>query len=65
MEEISELDSTDLALLAQLQDVLQGLVWRDGYARGDFRGHVYPDAAMALSASAYSSRDCSASRTCP
>jgi len=29
---------------------LQGLVWRDGYARGDFRGHVYPDAAMALRA---------------
>jgi enolase-phosphatase E1 len=29
---------------------LQGLVWRDGYARGDFHGHVYPDAAAALRA---------------
>jgi enolase-phosphatase E1 len=27
---------------------LQGLLWKEGYARGDFRGHVYPDAARAL-----------------
>ena len=27
---------------------LQGMLWRDGYMRGDFRGHVYPDAAAAL-----------------
>ncbi|MEO6263788.1 MAG: acireductone synthase [Luteimonas sp.] len=27
---------------------LQGLMWHEGYARGDFRGHVYPDAAAAL-----------------
>ena len=27
---------------------LQGLMWREGYARGDFRGHIYPDAAAAL-----------------
>ncbi len=27
---------------------LQGLMWRDGYVRGDFRGHVYPDAAAGL-----------------
>lgn len=27
---------------------LQGMLWKDGYARGDFRGHVYPDAAHAL-----------------
>ena len=27
---------------------LQGMLWRDGYVRGDFRGHVYPDAATAL-----------------
>ena len=27
---------------------LQGMLWRDGYARGDFRGHIYPDAADAL-----------------
>jgi enolase-phosphatase E1 len=27
---------------------LQGMLWRDGYARGDFRGHIYPDAAAAL-----------------
>lgn len=28
---------------------LQGLLWRDGYLRGDFRAHLYPDAAAALS----------------
>jgi enolase-phosphatase E1 len=27
---------------------LQGMLWRDGYVRGDFRGHIYPDAADAL-----------------
>jgi len=27
---------------------LQGMMWREGYTRGDFRGHVYPDAAAAL-----------------
>ena len=27
---------------------LQGMLWRDGYERGDFRGHIYPDAAHAL-----------------
>jgi len=27
---------------------LQGMLWRDGYVRGDFRGHIYPDAAAAL-----------------
>ncbi|MBS0456296.1 MAG: acireductone synthase [Proteobacteria bacterium] len=27
---------------------LQGLLWSEGYARGDFRGHVYPDAVAAL-----------------
>jgi enolase-phosphatase E1 len=27
---------------------LQGMLWRDGYLRGDFRGHVYPDAAAGL-----------------
>ena len=27
---------------------LQGMLWNDGYARGDFRGHVYADAAAAL-----------------
>ncbi len=27
---------------------LQGLLWREGYARGDYRGHIYPDAAEAL-----------------
>lgn len=28
---------------------LQGLIWRNGYERGDFRAHVYPDAVAALS----------------
>jgi enolase-phosphatase E1 len=27
---------------------LQGMLWREGYERGDFRGHVHPDAAVAL-----------------
>jgi enolase-phosphatase E1 len=27
---------------------LQGMMWREGYERGDYRGHVYPDAAAAL-----------------
>ena len=27
---------------------LQGMMWRDGYARGDFVGHVYPDATATL-----------------
>jgi len=29
---------------------LQGMMWREGYERGDFRGHVYADAAAALRA---------------
>jgi enolase-phosphatase E1 len=27
---------------------LQGLLWREGYERGDYRGHIYADAADAL-----------------
>lgn len=27
---------------------LQGLLWQDGYRNGDFRAHLYPDAAAAL-----------------
>ena len=27
---------------------LQGMVWKDGYGRADFRAHIYPDAAEAL-----------------
>ena len=27
---------------------LQGLMWRDGYTRGDYRGHIYADAATGL-----------------
>lgn len=27
---------------------LQGLMWREGYERGEFRSHIYPDAAAAL-----------------
>ena len=27
---------------------LQGLLWREGYERGDYRAHMYPDAAQAL-----------------
>ncbi len=29
---------------------LEGMLWQDGYARADFRAHVYPDAALALRA---------------
>ncbi len=28
---------------------LQGLVWQEGYLKGDFKGHIYDDAARALS----------------
>lgn len=27
---------------------LQGMLWKDGYERGDYRGHVYPDAVAVL-----------------
>lgn len=27
---------------------LQGLIWKAGYERGDFTGHIYPDACQAL-----------------
>ena len=27
---------------------LQGMLWRQGYERGDYRGHIYADAAKAL-----------------
>jgi len=27
---------------------LQGMIWADGFASGELRGHVYPDAAAAL-----------------
>lgn len=27
---------------------LQGMIWRQGYADGDFRGHLYPDAYQGL-----------------
>lgn len=29
---------------------LQGMLWREGYERGDYRAHFYPDAATALRA---------------
>jgi enolase-phosphatase E1 len=29
---------------------LQGMIWEDGYRRGDFQGHVYEDAVRALRA---------------
>ena len=29
---------------------LQGLIWEEGYRRGDFKGHVYPDAVACLRA---------------
>ncbi|SEQ43342.1 enolase-phosphatase E1 [Ectothiorhodospira magna] len=27
---------------------LQGLIWEEGYRRGDFQGHIYPDAVACL-----------------
>ncbi len=27
---------------------LQGIIWRDGYVNGDFKGHLYPDVLPAL-----------------
>lgn len=50
------------ALIAQLLDwsradlkitplkAMQGLIWRRGYERGDYRAHIYPDAAEQLRA---------------
>ncbi len=29
---------------------LQGMIWKDGYAAGEYRAHVYPEVAAALSA---------------
>lgn len=29
---------------------LQGMIWRDGYVRGDFQGHLYADVAPSLAA---------------
>jgi enolase-phosphatase E1 len=29
---------------------IQGRIWREGYARGELKGHIYPDAAEALRA---------------
>lgn len=29
---------------------LQGLIWEAGYRQGDFKGHIYPDAAQCLQA---------------
>ncbi len=50
-------DEACVVLLAQWHDAdlkigplktLQGLIWADGYASGDLKGHVYPDAAAGL-----------------
>jgi enolase-phosphatase E1 len=30
--------------------LLQGLIWEEGYTRGEIRGHVYPDVPLALAA---------------
>lgn len=35
------------AKVTELKDI-QGSIWGDGYAAGELRGHVYPDAAEAL-----------------
>lgn len=52
-------DADTVALLRQWMDedrkatplkVLQGLIWERGYARGELRGHVYPDAVDGLRA---------------
>jgi enolase-phosphatase E1 len=53
-------DADDATVLAQLHEwiaedrkatplkTLQGLIWAEGYANGDLRAHVYPDAAAGL-----------------
>jgi len=55
-----DIDTDDATILWHLhhwlrQDVkatplktLQGLIWAEGYARNELRGHVYPDAASGL-----------------
>jgi len=35
---------------ATLLKTIQGRIWAEGYARGAFKGHVYPDAAHSLRA---------------
>lgn len=59
--ELAGLDADDRdALVVELQrwidedrkltplKALQGMIWKDGYARGEFRAHLYPDAHAAL-----------------
>jgi enolase-phosphatase E1 len=53
-------DADDATVLAQLHEwtaedrkatplkTLQGLIWAEGYAAGDLRAHIYPDAAAGL-----------------
>jgi enolase-phosphatase E1 len=57
---VAERDLDDVALVQQLVEwmdedrkvtplkALQGMIWEQGYLRGDFRGHVYEDAARNL-----------------
>jgi enolase-phosphatase E1 len=58
--EMGDADATLDAVIAQLLHwmetdqkitplkALQGMVWADGYQRGDFKGHLYSDVAPAL-----------------
>jgi len=54
--EPSDLDGQIRALLGWIREdrkttslkVLQGMIWEAGYRHGDFRGHIYPDAAEGL-----------------
>lgn len=52
----AELDAVIATLLAWIDadrkapplKALQGMIWEEGYRRGEYRGHVYPDAVAAL-----------------
>lgn len=59
-EEISQLDADNEQLISVLYrfmdedrksttlKALQGMIWRNGYYKGDFQGHLYPDVAKQL-----------------
>ncbi len=57
-EQIADLDAVIQQLLDWIQEDrkhpalkhLQGLIWREGYETGGFRGHIYPDVVPQLEA---------------
>lgn len=55
--ELSDMQAAEQLLAWSREDrkigplkTLQGLIWKEGYASGELKGHVYPDAVAALRA---------------